>query len=124
MELKEGEKKSWLADTGAAVANFGYNTLVGTKNLVVAAKKKRASMIKAASTKKKADALKFCQSTDCASLYNLNAYASLERNLTDVLTHLETVVVPHIQMLTATVRKDRLKYETKRGGRTQVRRRR
>jgi len=76
------------------------------------------------STKKKADALKFCQSTDCASLYNLNAYASLERNLTDVLTHLETVVVPHIQTLAATVRKDRLKYETKRGGRTQVRRRR
>lgn len=121
MELKEGEKKSWLKDTGAAVANFGYNTLVGTKNLVV---NKRKSMVRAYSAKKKADALKFCQSTDCASLYNLNAYAALERNITDVLTHLETVVVPHIQTLAATVRKDRLKYETKRGGRTQVRRRR
>jgi len=124
MELKEGEKKSWLKDTGAAVANFGYNTLVGTKNLAVAANTKRKSMVRAYSAKKKADALKFCQSTDCASLYNLNAYATLERNITDVLTHLETVVVPHIQTLAATVRKDRLKYETKRGGRTQVRRRR
>ena len=131
----EPVQPSWLYNTGAKALNLGYNTGVGALNLgyntgaaavkgVKWVNKKRTSRNKRHSIKKKADAVEYCRTADCPSLYQSQMYSDVQADVEKVLENLQTVVVPHLQMLVATVKADRAKYQGRGGRRTHFRRRR
>lgn len=131
----EEVKPSWLYNTGKGALNLGYNTGAAALNLGLKTGKatingvkyinnKRISRNKRNSAQKKADALQYCRTADCPSLYQSQVYSTAQADVEKVLDNLKTVVVPHLQMLVDTVKADGLKYQTRGGTRRRRRARR
>ena len=111
-------------NTGVGALNLGYKTGAATVKGVKWVNKKRVSRNKRQSIKKKADALEYCRTANCPSLYKREMYSEVQEDVEKVLENLQTVVVPHLQSLVETVKADYAKYYGTGGRRTHFRRKR